>query len=49
MREAILFQTHDSDSTVPHCVPHVAFDNPACPVDAAPRESIEMRAIAYWF
>ncbi len=47
--EAIIFKTHDSDSTAPHCVPHVAFDNPACPSDAPPRQSMEMRAIAYWF
>jgi len=30
-------------------VPHVAFDNGACPPDAAPRVSIEMRALALWF
>ena len=47
-REALVFKTHDSDGTAPHCVPHVAFDNTACPADAAPRASIEMRAIAYW-
>jgi hypothetical protein len=47
--EAIIFKTHDSDPAAPHCVPHVAFDNPVCPADAPPRASIEMRAIAYWF
>ncbi len=47
--EALIFKTHDSDAHAPHCVPHVAFDNPACPDDAPPRTSIEMRAIAYWF
>jgi hypothetical protein len=47
--EAIIFKTHDSDSAAPHCVPHVAFDDLACPADAPARESIEMRAIAYWF
>lgn len=46
---AIVFKTHDSDPDQPHCVPHVAFDNPDCPVDVPPRASIEMRAIAYWF
>jgi hypothetical protein len=30
-------------------VPHVAFDDPSCPPDAAPRVSIEMRGIAYWY
>jgi hypothetical protein len=47
--EVLIFKTHDSDRAAPHCVPHVAFDNPACPADAPPRHSIEMRAIAYWF
>lgn len=47
--EAIVFKTNDSDPAHAHCVPHVAFDNPACPADAPPRASIEMRAIAYWF
>lgn len=47
--EALIFKTHDSDPLAPHCVPHVAFDNAACPADAPPRASIEMRAIAYWF
>jgi hypothetical protein len=44
----IVFKTNDSDPTQPHCVPHVAFDNPDCPAGAPPRASIEMRAIAYW-
>lgn len=47
--EALIFKTHDSDPAAPHCVPHVAFDNPACPADAPPRQSVEMRAIAYWY
>jgi hypothetical protein len=47
--EALIFKTHDSDPDAPHCVPHVAFDNSACPADAPPRSSIEMRAIAYWY
>ncbi len=47
--EALIFKTHDSDPAAPHWVPHVAFDNPTCPADAPPRQSIEMRAIAYWF
>lgn len=47
--EAIVFKTHDSDPGQPHCVPHSAFDNPACPPDAPPRASLEMRAIAYWY
>lgn len=46
--EAIVFKTHDSRDGVAPCVPHVAFDDPACPDDAPPRVSVEMRAIAYW-
>jgi hypothetical protein len=47
--EALVFKTHDSDRGRAHCVPHVAFDHAACPVHAAPRASIEMRALAMWF
>jgi hypothetical protein len=46
--EAIVFKTHDSDTSQPRQVPHSAFDE-ACPAGVAPRASIEMRAIAYWF
>jgi len=46
--QAIIFKTHDSEPGQPHCVPHVAFDNPDCSVEAPPRASIEMRATAYW-
>ncbi len=46
--EALLFKTFDSDPTRACCVPHVAFDNPLAPPDAAPRSSCELRAIAYW-
>jgi len=47
--EALIFKTYDSDPARARCVPHVAFDNPACPSEAPPRMSIEMRATAYWF
>ena len=47
--EALVFKTHDSDTSQPHHVPHSAFDDPSCPSGAIPRGSIEMRAIAYWF
>ena len=46
--EVIVFKTHDSDPGRAHCVPHVAFDNPACGPGARPRVSIEMRALALW-
>jgi hypothetical protein len=47
--EVIVFKTHDSDPAQPSHVPHSAFDDPSCSPDVAPRASIEMRAIAYWF
>jgi hypothetical protein len=47
--EALVFKTHDSQAGRAHCVPHVAFDNPACAADAPARVSIEMRALALWF
>jgi hypothetical protein len=47
--EALVFKTNDSDSKRAHCVPHVAFDNPAVGAHVGPRASIEMRAIALWF
>lgn len=47
--EAIVFKTHDSLAGVAHCVPHVAFDDPACPTTAPSRISAEIRAIAYWW
>jgi hypothetical protein len=47
--EVLVFKTSDSDSQVARCVPHVAFNDPACPDDAPPRASIEMRATAYWY
>jgi hypothetical protein len=47
--EAIIFKTHDSRPGVAHCVPHVAFDDPAVGGDVPPRVSVEIRAIAYWW
>lgn len=47
--EALVFKTNDSQAGEPHHVPHTAFNDPTCPPGAAPRSSIEMRAIAYWF
>jgi len=47
--EALVFKINDSAPNQPHCVPHVAFDNPACPPGTPPRASIEMRATAYWW
>ena len=47
--EAIIFKTSESDPALAQCIPHVAFDDPEAPADAAPRVSIEMRANCYWF
>jgi hypothetical protein len=47
--EAIIFKTHDSESSLASAVPHVAFDDPRHLLDGVPRISIEMRAIAYWW
>lgn len=47
--EALVFVTNDSQPGNPHNVPHVAFDDPGCPADAAPRGSIEMRGTAFWY
>jgi hypothetical protein len=47
--EALVFVCKDSEPGRPRHVPHCAFDDPSCPADAAPRASIEMRAMAYWF
>lgn len=47
--EVIVFKTHDSDPSRAHAVPHVAFDDPACPPDAPARASVEMRAVALWW
>jgi hypothetical protein len=47
--ETLVFKTNDTDPAEPHHVPHSAFNDPSCPAGVAPRASIEMRAIAYWF
>ncbi|MDB6090421.1 MAG: hypothetical protein JWN85_3205 [Gammaproteobacteria bacterium] len=47
--EALVFKTNDSDPAHPHHVPHTAFNDPTCPPGVAPRASIEMRVICYWF
>ena len=49
LTDALVFKTNDSDPSQPHFAPHSAFDDPSCPAGGAPRASIEMRGIAYWF
>jgi hypothetical protein len=47
--EALVFKCFDSsDSTRANCVPHSAFHDPAAPPNAAPRESIEARTVAFY-
>lgn len=47
--EAILIKSYDSDEGgVARFTPHSAFDDPASPDDAPPRESIEARALVFY-
>lgn len=44
--EALVFKACDTDPARPVRVPHVAFDDPACPADVTPRASVEVRCFA---
>lgn len=44
--ELLVFKGFDSDRCRASIVAHAAFDDPSCPADAPPRESIEVRALA---
>lgn len=47
--EAVFFRGYDSSEIVTHpFTPHSAFDDPNSPVDAPPRKSIELRAMAFF-
>ena len=47
--EALVFKVFDSDAHVSsRFTAHSAFDDPATPPNAPPRESIETRAFAFW-
>jgi hypothetical protein len=46
--EAMLIKCYDSDSTRVRFTAHTAFEDPTSPPDAAPRESIEARTIAFF-
>lgn len=47
--EALIFRGYDSSETVPHpFTPHTAFDDPNSPANAPPRNSIELRALAFF-
>ncbi len=43
--EALLFLHYDSHAAGAGTVPHTAFEDPATPAEAAPRQSIELRAL----
>ena len=46
--ETILIKCYDSREDVARFAPHVAFEDPATPPGAAPRESIEIRTVAFF-
>ena len=46
--ECLVFKVYDKHEDGPRSVFHTAFDDPMCPEDAPPRESIEVRAIAFF-
>jgi hypothetical protein len=46
--QALVFKLFDSDSDAVQFTAHSAFDDPDTPPDAAPRQSIEVRTIAYF-
>lgn len=47
--EVIVFKRFDTDPDKPRFLPHTAFSDPTVAADVAPRASVEMRAIAYWY
>ena len=46
--EAIVFKVYDSDKERARFTAHTSFDDPATPAGAPPRQSIEMRAFAFF-
>jgi hypothetical protein len=46
--EAILIKCWDSDPSVARFAPHTAFEDPTTPAGTPPRESIELRTIAFF-
>ena len=45
--EALVFKLYDSDPEATQFTAHSAFEDPNTPPDAAPRQSVEVRTIAY--
>lgn len=46
--EVVLIKCYDSDDTRARFTAHTAFDDPTTPADAPPRESIEIRTLAFF-
>ena len=46
--ETILIKCYDSELDVARFAPHVAFNDPTAPADAPPRESLEIRTVAFF-
>jgi hypothetical protein len=46
--EVLVFKGYESDPSRAAGVPHAAFDDPGCPSDAPPRESIDERVVAFF-
>ncbi|KAF1048729.1 CmcJ/NvfI family oxidoreductase [Xylophilus sp.] len=46
--EALLLKIYDAREDVARLTAHTAFDDPTSPADAAPRRSIELRALVFW-
>lgn len=46
--EALLLKIYDSREDVARLTAHTAFDDPTSAPDAAPRRSIELRALVFW-
>ncbi len=46
--EALLLKCYDSAHNVARFAPHSAFEDPTAPVDKPPRESIEIRTLAFF-
>ena len=46
--EALLLKCYDSDPEQLPFTAHTAFDHPGCPAGALPRESTEVRTLAFF-
>lgn len=46
--ELLIIKAYDADPARPWRVPHTGFIDPSAPADAPPRESIDIRAVAYF-